>query len=229
MRADTTHGHGPDRTDPRAPSSTPAPATIQPPSSGHAASVAMVGADGDRRRDRGTGHAGRPRRRGSTGRSATVVESHHDTHDDETTTTSTTTTSTTTTSTTTTIAPPSTTSQAPSGADAASTELVPVETSSTTAPTTTTSLPPAPAAQNVIAYPNQIANILATIRYLESRGNYSRRRTRGTRRAPISSSPRRGPTTAGTATPTSLHPRSRTNALPPMSAGSSPSGTTTSR
>jgi hypothetical protein len=34
-------------------------------------------------------------------------------------------------------------------------------------------VPPAPAAQNVIAYPSQIANILATIRYLESRGNYT--------------------------------------------------------
>jgi hypothetical protein len=32
---------------------------------------------------------------------------------------------------------------------------------------------PAPAAQQVIAYPSQIANILATIRYLESRGNYT--------------------------------------------------------
>lgn len=31
---------------------------------------------------------------------------------------------------------------------------------------------PAPAAQRVIAYPRQIAHILATIRYLESRGNY---------------------------------------------------------
>ena len=31
---------------------------------------------------------------------------------------------------------------------------------------------PAPAAQRVTAYPSQIANILATIRYLESRGNY---------------------------------------------------------
>ena len=41
----------------------------------------------------------------------------------------------------------------------------------TEAPTTT--LEPAPAAQNVIAYPSQIANIMATIRYLESRGNYT--------------------------------------------------------
>lgn len=31
----------------------------------------------------------------------------------------------------------------------------------------------APAAQNVIVYPSQIANILATIRYVESRGNYT--------------------------------------------------------
>lgn len=33
--------------------------------------------------------------------------------------------------------------------------------------------PPEPAAQNVIVYPNQIAHILATIRYLESRDNYT--------------------------------------------------------
>jgi hypothetical protein len=36
-----------------------------------------------------------------------------------------------------------------------------------------TTLAPAPAPQNVIAYPSQIANILATIRYLESRGDYT--------------------------------------------------------
>jgi hypothetical protein len=90
-----------------------------------------------------------------------------------TTTSTTTTTTTTSTTTTTTIAPPSTTSPTPPGPGAASTNAAPVETSSTTAPTTTTSLPPAPAAQNVIAYPSQIANILATIRYVESRGDYS--------------------------------------------------------
>ena len=55
----------------------------------------------------------------------------------------------------------------------------------TTAPEPTTTPPPpppppssstatvAPAPQNVIAYPSQIANILATIRYVESRGNYT--------------------------------------------------------
>lgn len=37
--------------------------------------------------------------------------------------------------------------------------------------TTTTTAPPTQ--QNVIAYPDQILNILATIRYLESRGNYT--------------------------------------------------------
>ena len=41
--------------------------------------------------------------------------------------------------------------------------------------TTTTTLapPPAPAPQQVTAYPSQMANILATIRYLESRGDYT--------------------------------------------------------
>ncbi|MGB0115129.1 MAG: transglycosylase family protein [Ilumatobacteraceae bacterium] len=79
--------------------------------------------------------------------------------------TSTTTTTTTlpaTTTTTTTTVPAAPTSTA------ASTTSVPAP--ATTAPTT---LPPAPAPQNVIAYPSQIANILATIRYMESRGNYS--------------------------------------------------------
>jgi hypothetical protein len=50
------------------------------------------------------------------------------------------------------------------------------ETSTTTTPPTTTPATPAapaPAARNVIAYPSQIANILATIRYVESRGDYS--------------------------------------------------------
>ncbi len=52
-------------------------------------------------------------------------------------------------------------------------------TPTTNAPAPTTTAPPptsttiAPAAQNVIAYPSQIANILATIRYVESRGNYT--------------------------------------------------------
>ncbi len=50
----------------------------------------------------------------------------------------------------------------------------PAETSTTLAPTTSsTTTAPAPAAKNVIAYPSQIAHILATIRYLESRGDYT--------------------------------------------------------
>ena len=38
---------------------------------------------------------------------------------------------------------------------------------------TTTTLAPAPAQQHVTVYPSQIAHILATIRYMESRGNYT--------------------------------------------------------
>jgi hypothetical protein len=87
--------------------------------------------------------------------------------------TTTPTTPTTSTSTTTTIAPTGTTSPPAPGADAPSTRLAPVETSPTPATTTTSLPPPAPAARNVIAYPSQIANILATIRYVESRGDYS--------------------------------------------------------
>ena len=41
----------------------------------------------------------------------------------------------------------------------------------TTVPVPSTTVAPAP--RNVIAYPSQIANILATIRYVESRGNYT--------------------------------------------------------
>jgi hypothetical protein len=88
----------------------------------------------------------------------------------------TTTTTTSTTSTTTTLAPTTTTT----------TTAVPRPTTSTTNNATTnnattnnattnsatTSAVPAPAPRNVTAYPNQIANILATIRYMESRGNY---------------------------------------------------------
>ncbi len=82
--------------------------------------------------------------------------------------------------TTTTTAPTSTTPTTTT--TVAPTTTPPTTTSATTAATTTgpsPSLPPtaapttaAPAPQNVIAYPSQIANILATIRYLESRGNY---------------------------------------------------------
>ncbi len=78
------------------------------------------------------------------------------------------TTTTTTSSTTTTTTAPSvrTPTTAPATPTAASTT---VSTTSTTAITT----PAAPAPQNVIAYPSQIAHILATIRYLESRGDYT--------------------------------------------------------
>ena len=94
-------------------------------------------------------------------------------------------TTTTTTSTTTTVAPPTPTAPttvappttapattAPAGPTPETTR--PAETT-TVAPTTTIAPPatsPAPAAKQITAYPNQIANILATIRYLESRGNY---------------------------------------------------------
>jgi hypothetical protein len=60
---------------------------------------------------------------------------------------------------------------------APTTAVTTVPATTVPAPTTTTTPPPsttiAPAAQNVIAYPSQIANILATIRYIESRGNYT--------------------------------------------------------
>ena len=98
-----------------------------------------------------------------------------------------TTTTSTTTSTTTTTAPaptttPTTTPAATTTTPAAPTTTAPAPTTvATTAPTTTVAAAPttaapsttvAPAAQNVIVYPSQIANILATIRYVESRGNY---------------------------------------------------------
>lgn len=47
------------------------------------------------------------------------------------------------------------------------------------APLPATTLAPAPAAKNVTAFPSQIANILATIRYMESRGNYGIAPNRG--------------------------------------------------
>ncbi len=68
---------------------------------------------------------------------------------------------------------------------------VPAETSPPTAepaenspPTTSTSIPapapaPAPAATNVTVYPGQLGHILATIRYMESRGNYTIAPNRG--------------------------------------------------
>jgi hypothetical protein len=87
--------------------------------------------------------------------------------------------------TTTTTTAPTTTSPAP--AITAPAPTAPATTSATTTPATTAPIAEAPVpapdsaptttvapiAQNVIAYPSQIANILATIRYLESRGNYT--------------------------------------------------------
>ncbi len=99
------------------------------------------------------------------------------------TTTTTTTTAATTTTTTTTI-PPTTTpapttaptpapTTAPSPAPTTSPSAAPTTAATDTSPTTVAPpTTPAPAPQQVIAYPSQIANILATIRYLESRGDY---------------------------------------------------------
>lgn len=50
---------------------------------------------------------------------------------------------------------------------------------STAPPTTAPSTTPAPAPLNVVAYPRQMANILATIRYVESRGDYTAPPNRG--------------------------------------------------
>ena len=89
----------------------------------------------------------------------------------------TTSTSSTTTTTTTTVPPPPTTTPvvAPTPTPTV-TPTVPTTVAGTSPdPVPTTLAPPttpAPAAQQVIAYPSQIANILATIRYLESRGDY---------------------------------------------------------
>ncbi|MGE5209980.1 MAG: hypothetical protein ACM3MM_01880 [Acidobacteriota bacterium] len=62
---------------------------------------------------------------------------------------------------------PVTATTAPPGTPTTSPPVPPAETA------TTTVAPPPPAQQRVIAYPSQIANILATIRYLESRGDYT--------------------------------------------------------
>ncbi len=110
--------------------------------------------------------------------------------DPSTSTSTTTTTSSPATTTTTTTMPAPTT--APPATASPSTETT---TSTTTAPATPVrpatplapsppTLPPtpgtiAPAPRNVTAYPSQIANILATIRYLESRGNYTAPPNRG--------------------------------------------------
>ncbi len=57
------------------------------------------------------------------------------------------------------------------------TTTAPSATATTIAPAPTTTA--APAAQNIKVYPSQIANILATIRYVESRGNYNAPPNRG--------------------------------------------------
>ncbi len=104
------------------------------------------------------------------------------------TTTSTTTTTvpattTTTSTTTTTTAPTTTTTTTPAttttvAADTEPTVVVPsaderVPPSTTTTSTTTTTTVPAPPERNITAYPEQMQYILATIRYLESRGIYT--------------------------------------------------------
>ena len=79
----------------------------------------------------------------------------------------------TTTTTTTTTAPVTTT---PTTTAPVTTTTAPV---TTTTPATVAPPTPAPAAQNIPARPTQLANILATIRYVESRGNYSAPPNRG--------------------------------------------------
>jgi hypothetical protein len=68
---------------------------------------------------------------------------------------------------------PQTDTTAPRPADPATPATTAATAPTTVAPAPTTTLAPAPVAQNITAYPSQIANILATIRYVESRGNYS--------------------------------------------------------
>ena len=95
---------------------------------------------------------------------------------DSTTTTAAATTTTTTapaTTTTTTMSPTATSPPINAPTPAPDPTPTTVNTSPDTTPTSVAPpSTPAPAAQRVIAYPSQIANILATIRYLESRGNY---------------------------------------------------------
>ncbi len=68
-----------------------------------------------------------------------------------------------------------TTTSAPT--PATPTTTAPPATTTTIAPEPPTAVVPAP--QNITVYPSQIANILATIRYVESRGNYSAPPNRG--------------------------------------------------
>ena len=78
-------------------------------------------------------------------------------------------------STTTTVAPePTVVTDTENETEVTTTVAVTADTvPAATTTTTTTPPPPAPAPMNVIAYPEQIANVLATIRYMESRGNYT--------------------------------------------------------
>lgn len=95
------------------------------------------------------------------------------TTDSTTTTTAATTTTTTAPATTTTMSPTATSPPINAPTPAPDPTPTTVNTSPDTTPTSVAPpSTPAPAAQRVIAYPSQIANILATIRYLESRGNY---------------------------------------------------------
>lgn len=95
------------------------------------------------------------------------------TTDSTTTTTAATTTTTTAPATTTTMSPTATSPPINAPTPAPDPTPTTVNTSPDTTPTSVAPpSTPAPAAQRVTAYPSQIANILATIRYLESRGNY---------------------------------------------------------
>ena len=78
--------------------------------------------------------------------------------------------------TTTTTSTPTTAPANTTPATTTPTTTAPPITTPISSPSTTIagpSTPVAPARQNVIVYPSQIANILATIRYVESRGNYA--------------------------------------------------------
>lgn len=89
--------------------------------------------------------------------------------------TTSTTTSTSSTTTSSTMPPRSTTTTTVSPSEPSDTTTTSTTTTSTTSTTTTTSIPEvtaAPAPQNITVYPEEIGNILATIRYMESRGQY---------------------------------------------------------
>ena len=121
---------------------------------------------------------------GTSGDGDSATETTTTTEPVETTTTTTTTTTSTsttsTTTTTTTVAPETTTTTTVPEVTTTTTEPVEATTTTTVAPettttTTTTTLPPEPepTARGVTVYPEQIQHILATIRYLESRGIYT--------------------------------------------------------